>query len=254
MRGRTRGGEADVHARPAPRACAPPPPRSSPARCPRQAPCSRSPSASPAPSTDRRWWSWSRGSSRSTRPTARASAAPGWARRWRSTRSCSCPTRRCRSPQGAIAPWSNSASGYYEQVAQAIAERYGVDLERPLGGAGRGGSRPVSARDERRAAADHLSQPLRAPALVRDEVRGDRVEPAAPLLARRNPRGRKRRSSSTCRCAPVPPAAARGCARSHGRCSSRARGSRTSPRCRRAARCSGWTRSSSRRPTVMSRG
>jgi excinuclease ABC subunit A len=33
--------------------------------------------------------------------------------------------------EGAIAPWSGSASNYYEQVAEAIAERYGVDLECP---------------------------------------------------------------------------------------------------------------------------
>ncbi len=32
---------------------------------------------------------------------------------------------------GAIAPWSNVASNYYEQVAGAIAEHYGVDLETP---------------------------------------------------------------------------------------------------------------------------
>src|SRR5437763_7500143 len=33
--------------------------------------------------------------------------------------------------EGAIAPWSVSASDYYDQLAQAIAERYGVDLEIP---------------------------------------------------------------------------------------------------------------------------
>ena len=33
--------------------------------------------------------------------------------------------------EGAIAPWANSASNYYEQVTEAIAERYGVDLEAP---------------------------------------------------------------------------------------------------------------------------
>jgi excinuclease ABC subunit A len=33
--------------------------------------------------------------------------------------------------EGAIAPWSVSASTYYDQLAQAIAERYGVDLETP---------------------------------------------------------------------------------------------------------------------------
>ena len=30
--------------------------------------------------------------------------------------------------EGAIAPWANSASNYYEQVSEAIAKRYGVDL------------------------------------------------------------------------------------------------------------------------------
>jgi excinuclease ABC subunit A len=33
--------------------------------------------------------------------------------------------------EGAIAPWTNSGSNYYEQVAQAIADRYEVDLDTP---------------------------------------------------------------------------------------------------------------------------
>jgi excinuclease ABC subunit A len=33
--------------------------------------------------------------------------------------------------EGALAPWANSASKYYEQVTEAIAERYGVDLDAP---------------------------------------------------------------------------------------------------------------------------
>jgi excinuclease ABC subunit A len=33
--------------------------------------------------------------------------------------------------QGALAPWSASASNYYEQMTLGIAEQYGVDLERP---------------------------------------------------------------------------------------------------------------------------
>jgi excinuclease ABC subunit A len=33
--------------------------------------------------------------------------------------------------EGAIAPWAVSASNYYDQLTQAIAERYGVDLETP---------------------------------------------------------------------------------------------------------------------------
>jgi excinuclease ABC subunit A len=36
--------------------------------------------------------------------------------------------------EGAIAPWANSSSNYYEQVSEAIAERYGVDLEAPWEG------------------------------------------------------------------------------------------------------------------------
>jgi excinuclease ABC subunit A len=33
--------------------------------------------------------------------------------------------------EGALAPWANSTSNYYEQVTEAIAERYDVDLEAP---------------------------------------------------------------------------------------------------------------------------
>ncbi|HEY2767923.1 MAG TPA: excinuclease ABC subunit UvrA [Solirubrobacteraceae bacterium] len=33
--------------------------------------------------------------------------------------------------EGAIAPWSNVVSNYYDQVAEAISERYGVDLDEP---------------------------------------------------------------------------------------------------------------------------
>ncbi|MCW3068464.1 MAG: uvrA [Solirubrobacterales bacterium] len=33
--------------------------------------------------------------------------------------------------EGALAPWANSTSSYYEQVTEAIAERYGVDLDAP---------------------------------------------------------------------------------------------------------------------------
>jgi excinuclease ABC subunit A len=33
--------------------------------------------------------------------------------------------------EGAIAPWANSASNYYEQMTEAVAERYDVDLDTP---------------------------------------------------------------------------------------------------------------------------
>ncbi|MBX5442977.1 MAG: excinuclease ABC subunit UvrA [Solirubrobacteraceae bacterium] len=35
--------------------------------------------------------------------------------------------------EGALLPWANSASNYYEQITQAIAETYGIDLECPWG-------------------------------------------------------------------------------------------------------------------------
>ncbi len=35
--------------------------------------------------------------------------------------------------EGAILPWTNTASNYYEQVANALADRYGVDLQTPWG-------------------------------------------------------------------------------------------------------------------------
>ncbi len=57
------------------------------------------PSTSPAPSTASRCPSSSRGSSRSTRRTARARAAPASARSRRSTPTCSFPTRGSRSPR-----------------------------------------------------------------------------------------------------------------------------------------------------------
>ena len=33
--------------------------------------------------------------------------------------------------EGALAPWANSSSSYYEQIMEAIGERYGADLEAP---------------------------------------------------------------------------------------------------------------------------
>ena len=88
-------------------------------------------SASPACTAASRCRSSSRGRSRSTRRTAPARAAPGWARRWRSTRSSWCRTRRCRSARARSCRGRAGATSYYEQITQAIAERYEVDLDAP---------------------------------------------------------------------------------------------------------------------------
>ena len=54
-----------------------------------------------------------------------------WARRWRSTRSSWCRTRRCRSTRARSCRGRAGATSYYEQITQAIAERYEVDLDAP---------------------------------------------------------------------------------------------------------------------------
>jgi excinuclease ABC subunit A len=41
------------------------------------------------------------------------------------------PDRSLSIAEGALAPWANSSSNYYEQVTEAIAERFGVDLQAP---------------------------------------------------------------------------------------------------------------------------
>ena len=41
------------------------------------------------------------------------------------------PDPRLSISEGALAPWAGSASNYYEQLTEAIAEQYGVDLDEP---------------------------------------------------------------------------------------------------------------------------
>ena len=181
-------------------------------------------------------------------------AARAWARRWRSIPSWSCPTRRCRSREGALAPWAGSASNYYEQVTEAIAERYGVDLDAPWeelpdeqrdlfldGTDGEpmqvtyrnryGRQRSYATRFE--GIVDNLAAPL-----PRDRLRVDAREDRGVHVAARLP-GLRRRAAA--------PGVARGARGGDTR-------SRTSARCRRGGRWSGWRRSSSRRPTATSRG
>ncbi len=51
--------------------------------------------------------------------------------------------------EGAIAPWAVSASEYYDQLTQAIAERYGVDLDTAVARPARGVAGLLPVRDER---------------------------------------------------------------------------------------------------------
>ena len=106
---------------------------------------------------DRRCPSSSRGSSRSTRRTARARAAPAWARRWRSIRSCVVPDPDLSISAGALLPWANSAANYYEQLTEAIAETLRRRPRRAVAQAARGRARPVPLRHRRRAGEGHAT-------------------------------------------------------------------------------------------------
>ena len=83
--------------------------------------------------------------------------------------------------EGAIAPWANSASNYYEQVTEAIAKRYKRRSECPLGGAFTRASRPVPVGYERGSPPNHLPEPLRAHPLIWHALRGRSGKPAAAL-------------------------------------------------------------------------
>ena len=82
---------------------------------------------------------------------------------------------------GAILPWSTSASNYYEQMTSAIADKWEVDMDTPWEDLpedvrhcflyGTNGEQDLRL----------LPQPLRAPALVHDDVRGHRAQPRAAL-------------------------------------------------------------------------
>ena len=114
--------------------------------------------------------------------TAPARAAPGWARRWRSTPSWSCPTRRCRSARARSLPWSTERvellradhAGDRRDATRSTWTTPWEDLpeeQRDL----------LPVRHERRPRLHLLPQPLRAPALVHDALRGHRPQPRAPL-------------------------------------------------------------------------
>ena len=117
---------------------------------------------------------------------------------------------------GALAPWAGSTSNYYEQVTEAIAERYGVDAGRAVAGL---------PEEQRALFLDGTNgEPLQvstatatdASAPTRRALRGSSPTSSA-ATARRTPSGRARRSRSTCRSCRAPSAAEHGCALSRGR-------------------------------------
>ena len=120
--------------------------------------------------------------------------------------------------EGAIVPWSTSASDYYEQITEAIAERYEIDLDAPWEDLPEDAARPLPLRDQRRPALGLLPQPLRAASAPTRP----RFEGIVPNLERRYRETDSdygaRRSRSTCRCGRARRARARGCGPSRARC------------------------------------
>ena len=152
-------------------------------------------------------------------------------------------TRRLSINEGAILPWSSGAD-YYEQLAQAIGEKYGDRPRRALGGPARGGPGPLPVRRRGRARLRLLPQPDGPAALVHGAARGRRHEPRAPLSARPTPSTRASASRSTCRCGHARSATARGCGRRRWPSRSAGSASTSSRASRRARRSSGSTTSS----------
>ena len=95
-------------------------------------------------------------------------------------------------------------SGFYEAVIQAIAERYEIDTSTAVGGALRGAAAALPPRHERRADLRPVPQPDGAAPPVHARLRGDRLEPAAPLPGDRLARSSASGSRSTCRSGPCP--------------------------------------------------
>ena len=172
--------------------------------------------------------------------TAPARAAPGWARRWRSTPSWWCPTRRCRSARGRSCPWSTSASNYYEQITQAIAERYEVDLDTPWEELPEEQRDLLPLRHQRRPDLRLLPQPHGPPALLHDDASRGSSPTSSAATARPTPTTSREkieeymsvRPCPECKGARLRPESLRGAGR-------RDRRSTSSPRCR-AQRALEW--------------
>ena len=89
------------------------------------------PSASPACTAARRCPSSSRGCSPSTRPHGACQRCTGLGSQMEIDPELIVPDPSLSLAEGAILPWSTSASNYYEQMTQAIAEKWEVDLDTP---------------------------------------------------------------------------------------------------------------------------
>ena len=186
----------------------------------RSARCS-SRSASRACAAGPRCPSSSRGSSRSTRRMARARAAPGLGTQMEIDPELVVPDPDLSINAGALLPWANSAANYYEQLTEAIAETYGVDLDVPWR------KLPEAERDLflYGTAGERVKVTYRN-RYGRTRTYGTRFEGIVPNLERRyketDSEFSREKIEEYMSVRPCPSATARGCGRSRARCSCRA--------------------------------
>ena len=148
--------------------------------------------------------------------------------------------------EGAIAPWANSSSNYYEQItAGARRASTGIDLEAPWDELARATSDLfLYGTDGDRIEVSYRNRYGRRRSYA-TRFEGIVAEPRAPLPRDRLRARRARRSRSSCRWCRARRARARGCGRSRARCSSAACAIHEFTAMSRAsARSSGSTRSS----------
>ena len=157
--------------------------------------------------------------------------------------------------EGAIVPWSTSASNYYEQITQAIADRYEIADGHAVGGPARGAAGLLPLRHQRRPHLRLLPQPLRA-ASGPTRPRSRASSPTSSgATARPTPTTSREKIEEYMSVVPVPGvrgrAAAARVARGAGR---RDAASTSSRRCPRTGRWSGSPASSSPTPSGGSPG
>ena len=164
----------------------------------------------------------------STRPTAPARSAPASASRPRSTRSWS-STPSGRLADGAILPWTDRTTDYYDLLLDVIAEEHDIDLDVPwrdLPGA----PAHAAAAGPQAPRADVPGRPAQGRAAGAGS-RGSSRSCGASTRPR-CPRRCATASSSSCRCARAPPAAGRASSPSRWPSRSRAATSTSSRCCR----------------------
>ena len=155
--------------------------------------------------------------------------------------------------EGAIAPWAVSASNYYDQLTQAIAERYDVDLDTPWQ------DLPEESRDFflHGTNGDRVQVSYRN-RFGRRRSYATKFEGIVPNLERRyretDSDFSREKIEEYMTLRPCPECKARGCGPSQGRCSWPAPRSTSSRASRPAGRWPGRSRSSSPSTTAGSRG